>query len=143
MKVLFLISGIFSLLISCNSNSYVNEKEKLIYDFFKENVISSDGEKVYVAIISSGCEDCIKVNAKIIQGWESKGLDVKYLMDEYMLVGLSKYLNNIEKKSIIITQNSFFKYGITDGRMLVMYSNENNLVKYEIISEQAKSYNLK
>jgi hypothetical protein len=143
MKVLVLISGIFSLLLSCSSSSVLSEKDKLIDGFFKENIIANNGEKVYVAIISSGCDDCIKTNAKIIQDWESKGLDIKYMMDENMLNGLSKYLNGIEEKTILVTQNSFFKYGITDGRMLIMYSNDNMISKYDLISEKTQSYSFK
>lgn len=142
-KALILISGFFSIIISCNSNTKISEKDKLVHRFFEDNIKNNKGEKIYIAIISSACEDCINTNINFIKKWEQENLKLTYLMDTNMANEISKEITNINEKSLIVNSNIFVKYGITEGRMLVLYANDNKLESIEMIADGIKTYTFK
>jgi hypothetical protein len=118
----------------------MSEKDKLIHRFFIDKIQGINKDQLYVAIVSSDCQDCINTNIKFIKQWDSEQRNIIYLIDPNMLEEIAKQHSDILKKSIKIDSNILIKYGITEGRMLVLYVNNNELEYFDIIPDGSKSY---
>lgn len=138
------ISGLFSLLLtSCNSNKNWSEKELLIHRFYTDNIKTSTGDRIFIAVISSNCQDCINTNVELINSWEKNYISITYLLDSNMANEILRRNINIKNKSVIVDANLFVKYGITEGRMLVMYANDGKLELIDLIPDGVKTYDFK